>query len=94
MQLEKETEKLVAKFGNPIEHNAYWNGDLSEVIYYMIEKDFKDVMTFADGKQIDLLEMLNENLEHYERACQSLRQQLKRPQLHNELEEEAAAAKK
>ena len=49
-ELEKMAFDLIQRYGNPVEANKHWNGDWSEVIYFMIEKDFKDVVTFAQGK--------------------------------------------
>ena len=50
IELEKQYDTLVLKYGNPIENNADWNGDQLEVIQAIIEKDFKDVLTFVNGK--------------------------------------------
>ena len=91
-ELEKQTETLISRYGNPVESNVHWNGDWSEVVYYIIEKDYKDIMTFVQGNQLDLMEMLVENLELYEKTCGTLRNYLKRPMLHVELEEERLAA--
>ena len=78
--------ELAQRYGNPLEANKHWNGDWSEVIYFMIEKDYKDVQTFAQGNQKDLMEMLVENLEQYEAICTQLRDFLKRPMLHVDVE--------
>ena len=85
VELEKEYEKLVEKYGNPLEGNNTWDGDQFEEICAIVDKDFKDVQTFYGGKQHDLLEMLNGNLTAYEESCAHLRGYLKRPELHNEL---------
>ena len=73
------------KYGNPIENSQTWNGDHLEVVQAIVEKDFKDVLTFANGKQYDLIEMLTPNLEEYEKVCTLLRKLLKNPNLHNEI---------
>ena len=85
IELEKQYDSLVLKYGNPIENNQTWNGDHLEVVQAIVEKDFKDVLTFANGKQYDLIEMLNPNLEEYEKVCTLLRKLLKNPNLHNEI---------
>ena len=85
IELEKEYDKLVMKFGNPIEGSPTWDGDQFEVIAAIVEKDFRDVQTFYGGKQHDLLDMLSANLIAYEETCAHLRGYLKRPELHNEL---------
>ena len=68
-QLEILTDALTAKYGNPLEANIAWNGDNSEVIYFIIEKDWKDIQTFVVGKQLDCMEMLNDHLEAFEKTC-------------------------
>ena len=50
IELEKQYDSLVLKYGNPIENNQTWNGDHLEVVQAIVEKDFKDVLTFANGK--------------------------------------------
>ena len=57
-----------------------------EVIKAIVEKDFKDIQTFAGGNQCDLIEMLQENLEAYEKCTTYLRSILKELELHNKLE--------
>ena len=49
-ELEKEYDKLVLKYGNPLEAKETWGGDQFEVIAAIVEKDFKDVQTFVGGK--------------------------------------------
>ena len=56
------------------------------VIYELVAKDYKDVLTFAQNEQLDLLELLNANLEMLEGCAISLRQMLKEPKLHIELD--------
>ena len=85
LELEKEYDKLVMKFGNPLEDSQNWDGDQFEVIAAIVEKDFKDVQTFYGGKQHDLLDMLSNNLTAFEESIAHLRGYLKRPELHNEL---------
>ena len=43
VELEKEVDKLVAKFGNPLEGKASWSGDQLEVVLAIVDKDFRDV---------------------------------------------------
>tara|TARA_B110000285_G_C14699196_1_gene412657 strand:- start:248 stop:493 length:246 start_codon:yes stop_codon:yes gene_type:complete len=43
LELEKVFDKLVTKYGNPLEAHPTWDGDQFEVIAAIIEKDFKDV---------------------------------------------------
>ena len=86
-ELETASLELANRYGNPIESNKHWNGDWSEVIYYIVAKDYADVMTFSQGNQTDLMEMLVENLEHYEKICTKLRGYLKRPMLHVDLQQ-------
>ena len=50
VELEKQFDALVMKYGNPLEGQPTWNGDHLEVIQAIIEKDFKDVLTFVNGK--------------------------------------------
>ena len=42
-ELESDYDKMVLKFGNPIESDEKWDGNQFEVILAIIEKDFKDV---------------------------------------------------
>ena len=42
-ELKKLASELAERYGNPVESNKHWNGDWSEVIYFIIEKDYKDV---------------------------------------------------
>ena len=49
-ELEKQHDQLVEKYGNPLENEPKWNGDQLEVIQAIVEKDFKDVLTFVNGK--------------------------------------------
>ena len=72
--------------GQPEQDNHF------EVIKALVEKDYKDIKSFLDGKQYELLEMLQDNLDNYESVCSGLRDMLKREYLHLELEEEAAEA--
>ena len=88
IELEKEADKIIMKFGNPMEQDPTWNGGLLEVILALVEKDFKDVQAFTMAKQYDLLEMLLGNLEFYEGTCGYLRSILKNPDLHMDLEKE------
>ena len=43
LELEKVFDKLVTKYGNPLEAHPTWDGDQFKVIAAIIEKDFKDV---------------------------------------------------
>ena len=85
IELDKKYVELVHKYGNPLENDKKWNGDQLEVIQAIVEKDFKDVLQFVKGKQYDLIEMLQPNLETYEATCTLLRELLKNPNLHNEI---------
>ena len=69
LELEKEYDKLVTKFGNPLEASDTWHGDQFQVIAALVEKDFKDVQTFFGGRQADLMDMLSGNLVAYEESC-------------------------
>ena len=68
-----------------------------EIIQAIVEKDYKDMETFRYGKQWELIELLKDNLETYNKCCTYLRGILKDPELHIKLEAaqaEKAAAKK
>ena len=79
--LHQQVEKLVAKFDNPLSGQE---AEPFKIIFAIVEKDFKDAQTFINGKQIDMLEMLNDNLKVYEEICNHLRQLLKKPELRME----------
>ena len=84
-ELEKVCNQLTEKYGNPIENKKSWDGDFKEVIKAIIEKDFKDIQTFAGGNQYELMEMLNENIAMYEKCISQLRTQIKDPELNSTL---------
>ena len=88
--LEKETVKLVKKYGNPLksEQNGGNDPEPLEVIFAIVEKDYRDMETFRYGKQWELIELLKENLDAYNKTCTYLRSILKDPELHNKLEEQ------
>ena len=85
-ELDKSYEELTAKYGNPLEQKKSWDGSQIEVIKAIVEKDFRDIQTFAGGNQFDLIAMLDENLAQYEKSCQYLRTILKDFELHNKIE--------
>ena len=60
----------------------------------MVEKDYKDVQTFSENNQLDLLDMLTNNLEDFEKSCAHLRLLLKNPILHQEMEAKEKKEKK
>ena len=91
VELEKSYNEMTAKYGNPLENKKSWDGDQIEVIKAIVEKDFADIQTFAGGNQVDLIMMLQENLEAYEKSTTYLRSLLKEFDLHIRLE---AAAQK
>ena len=84
-ELEKVCNQLTEKYGNPIENKKSWDGDFKVVIKAIIEKDFKDIQTFAGGNQYELMEMLNENIAMYEKCISQLRTQIKDPELNSTL---------
>ena len=93
--LEKETVKLVKKYGNPLKSDQNSNSDPEplEVIFAIVEKDYKDMETFRYGKQWELIELLKENLDAYNKTCTYLRSILKDPELHIKLEAQLNADK-
>ena len=90
IELEKEANKIVEKYGNPLDGQPESDNHFA-VIEALVEKDFKDIQSFLSGKQYELLEMLQDNLANYEACCSTLRYMLKRENLHIELEEEQKA---
>ena len=46
-ELTKEVSKLIAKLGNPVANDANWTGDMLIVIYELVAKDYRDVLTFV-----------------------------------------------
>ena len=85
-ELDKSYEELVGKYGNPLEQKKSWDGNQIEVIKAIVEKDFKDIQTFAGGNQFDLIAMLDENLTTYEKSSQYLMKILKDLELHSKVE--------
>jgi len=90
-ELQTEYEMFLEKFGNPMPADAWEEPDHLEVIMAIINKDYKDMLTFAKSGQAELIEMLKPNLELYDKSCIHLRALLKRPELHIELAKEQAA---
>lgn len=82
---------LTKKYGNPLQnaedefaevtHQQEIDGPL-EIIRAIVEKDYKDVVTFRNGKQFDLIELLEDNLNNMDSQCSYLRSLLKQPDLH------------
>ncbi len=77
IELTNMAEELARKYGNPIEASMHWNGDQSELVYHIILKDYRAVMTYAAGANLEMMEMLTENLETFEATCKRLRAYLK-----------------
>ena len=92
IQLQKETDKLVKKYGNPLQgHSPEEEPEPLEIIEAIVTKDYKDMETFRYGKQWELIELLKDNLDVYNKSCTYLRGILKDPELHIKME--AAKAK-
>ena len=99
-QLEEQTMNLMNKYGNPMTNGAFslreedYGAESfnSELIYFLVKKDYMDISKFAAKRQLELMEMLTENLDMYEAACKRLRRMLKDPQLTKHLAKEKKAA--
>ena len=57
---------LIEKYGNPLKGSKHWNGDLTDVIYFLVEKDYRDVMLFAARLNLEGMEKLATRLEDFE----------------------------
>ena len=78
-ELKKVYNVLVAKYGNPLAPPSEFdtigsaaedkNVDHLEVILAIVEKDYKDTVTFKNGKQYELIDLLKENLNNFDRQC-------------------------
>lgn len=47
IELRGKVKELIAKYGNPLQGCKHWNGDPTDVIYFLIEKDYREVMLHA-----------------------------------------------
>ena len=77
LELKSMVGDLSLKYGNPIEASMHWNGDLSEQIYYTINKNWADVTLHMAGKNLEALQLLTPSLEDFEKICSTLRKYLK-----------------
>ena len=97
-KLQEHTADLIEKFGDPCPARNIRPEDFkaesfnSEIIYFMIEKDYHDVMTFSSNKQLGPMTEMLENLEAYEATIAKLRSMLKEPELVKVLEKEQLKA--
>ena len=74
-ELVRESNALREKFGAHLQDQSF--SDMNEQIHLIVKKDWQDVYTFAQGLQIDLMLMLQENLDSYEISLGFLRNVLK-----------------
>ena len=58
------------------------------MIYYTVLKDWKDIQTYTQGKQLDMMEMLTSNLGDFEEITSRLRKLLKTRELAAFLDDE------
>ena len=49
LELEREATKIIEKYGNPLDGQAESDNHF-EVIRALVEKDFKDIQSFLNGK--------------------------------------------
>ena len=66
MELDRTIEFITNKYGNPLEGSEHWNGDPIHIVYFLIERDYRDVMLYAVRSELEKLQAMNERLEDYE----------------------------